>query len=158
VKSPAPTLIERGLKDVKKKTYSAKETELERKWFVIDASGKTLGRLATRVAWLLSGKGKPLYTPHVDCGDHVIIVNASKVKVTGNKMQDKIYYHHTGYLGHLKSATLGKVMSETPERAIESAVHGMVSKSKLGRQIMSKLKVYRGAEHRHAAQNPITIE
>jgi large subunit ribosomal protein L13 len=145
-----------GEDDVKT-TVSAKASELTRKWYVIDAEGKVLGRLATKAAWLLTGKGKPIYTPHVDCGDHVIVVNAEKVKVTGKKMTDKLYRHHTGYLGSLKEVSLGKMLEEKPEEVIREAVHGMVPKTKLGKQIMTKLKVYRGPEHPHSGQKPETL-
>lgn len=136
------------------KTKATKSKEIERAWFVIDAEGQVLGRLATRVAALLMGKGKTYFTRHLDCGDHVIVVNAEKIKVTGNKLTDKVYYRHTGYVGGIKSITLEKQLQEKPERVIRDAVYGMVPKGKLGRQIMTKLKVYRGGEHPHEAQLP----
>jgi large subunit ribosomal protein L13 len=142
-----------------KTTVSAKAADLQRQWFLIDAQGQVLGRLATKVARLLTGKDKPLYTPHVDCGDHVIVINAEKIKITGtNKMSDKMYYHHTGYQGHLKSASLEKMLIEKPEEVITRAIHGMVPKSKLGRAMMGKLKVYRGGEHPHMGQKPVVKE
>ncbi|HWR96961.1 MAG TPA: 50S ribosomal protein L13 [Candidatus Methanoperedens sp.] len=136
------------------KSKMAKKETLERKWFVVDADGKVLGRLATRVARLIMGKGKPDWSPHVDCGDHVVVVNASKIKVTGRKLTDKIYRHHTGYPGGLKEITLEKQLAKKPEKVIQDAVHGMIPKGRLGRQMFTKLKVYAGAEHPHAAQKP----
>ncbi len=141
-----------------KTTVSAKAVDIQRKWYLINAEGKVLGRLATKVARLLTGKDKPLYTPHVDCGDHVIIINADKVRVTGTKMKDKIYYRHTGYQGHLHATTLEKMLEGKPETVIINAIHGMVPKSRLGRVIMGKLKVYRGDEHPHRGQKPVVIE
>lgn len=140
-----------------KTTRSAKAGEIKRKWYILDARDRVLGRLATRAARLLTGKDKPLYTPHVDCGDHVIIINAEKVKVTGRKLEEKVYYHHTGYLGHLKSANLTKVLKEKPERALRSAVQGMVPKSSLGRDMLRKLRIYAGDQHPHAAQKPVAL-
>jgi len=139
-------------------TYSAKPAEVRRDWFVVDATGKTLGRLATEIARRLRGKHKPEYTPHVDTGDYIVVVNAEKVRVTGNKLQDKIYYHHTGYVGNLKSISLEKQLAKAPERVIESAVNGMLPKGPLGRQMFRKLRVYKGPQHDHAAQQPITLE
>ncbi len=141
-----------------KTTKSAKSETIERKWHVIDARGKVLGRLATRVAGLLTGKGKACFTPHVDCGDHVIVINAEHIQVTGKKMTDKMYHRHTGYLGHLKTIDLGTRMKEHPEGVIRDAVRGMVPKSRLGSQIMGKLKVYKGQEHPHAGQQPEAAE
>ncbi len=140
-----------------KVTASAKAADIQRKWYVLDAQDQVLGRLATKAAQLLTGKGKPIYTPHVDCGDHVIVVNADKIRVTGKKATDKIYYHHTGYMGHLKAAPLKKVLRETPERVIQSAIQGMVPKSRLGRKMLAKLKVYRGPNHPHKGQMPENI-
>lgn len=140
------------------RTYSAKPQEVERTWYVIDAQGQTLGRLASRVATLLRGKHKPNYTPHVDCGDFVIVVNAAKVHVTGQKMDQKIYYRHSGYPGGLKEITLRRQLQIFPERVLEAAVRGMLPKNKLGRKMFKKLKVYAGAEHPHAAQQPQTLE
>lgn len=140
------------------KTFSAKPHEVKRDWFVVNAEGKTLGRLATEVARRLRGKHKPVYTPHVDTGDYIVVVNAEKVAVTGNKRSDKVYYRHTGYIGNLKSVTLGKLLDTHPERAIESAVKGMLPKNPLGRAMYRKLKVYAGPEHPHEAQQPQALE
>ena len=140
------------------KTFSAKPAEVKRDWFVIDASGKTLGRLATEIASRLRGKHKPEYTPHVDTGDYIIVVNAEKVRVTGNKLADKMYHRHTGYIGSLKSISLGKLLEQNPERAIEYAVKGMLPKNSLGRQMARKLKIYAGPEHNHEAQQPVPLE
>jgi len=136
------------------KTYSANAQTVEREWFLIDAEGQTLGRLATEVARRLRGKHKPVYTPHVDTGDYIVIVNAEKIRVTGRKLQDKMYHHHTGYIGSLKSTTLGKLLKEHPTRAIEKAVKGMLPKNSLGRAMIKKMKVYAGPEHKHTAQQP----
>lgn len=140
------------------KTFSAKPAEVERDWFVIDASGKTLGRMATEIARRLRGKHKPEYTPHVDTGDYIIVVNAEKVAVTGNKAKDKIYHSHTGYPGGLKSISFEKLIDKAPERTIESAVKGMLPRNPLGRAMFGKLKVYAGAEHPHGAQQPQALE
>ena len=140
------------------KTYSAKPLEVERKWYVIDAEGKTLGRLATVCANLLRGKTKPEFTPHVDTGDFVIVINADKIQVTGNKETDKIYYHHTGFPGGLKSISFKDLMAKDPTKAIEKAVKGMLPHNTLGAQQFTKLKVYAGAEHPHAAQKPVVYE
>ena len=140
------------------KTYSAKPLEVERKWYVIDAEGKTLGRLATVCANLLRGKTKPEFTPHVDTGDFVIVINADKIQVTGNKETDKIYYHHTGFPGGLKSISFKDLMKKDPTKAIEKAVKGMLPHNTLGAQQFTKLKVYAGAEHPHAAQQPVVYE
>lgn len=140
------------------KTFSAKPQSVRRDWFVVDASGKTLGRLATELARRLRGKHKPEYTPHVDTGDYLVVVNASKVRVTGNKLADKLYHHHTGYIGNLKTVTLQQMMDKAPERVIEQAVKGMLPRSPLGRQMMKKLKVFAGAEHKHEAQQPQPLE
>ncbi|NNC97623.1 MAG: 50S ribosomal protein L13 [Gammaproteobacteria bacterium] len=136
------------------KTYNATAETVERSWFLVDAEGQTLGRLATEVAHRLRGKHKPVYTPHVDTGDYIVIINAEKIKVTGRKLQDKIYHHHTGYIGNLKSVSLGKLLQEHPTRAIEKAVKGMLPKNSLGRAMFKKMKVYAGPEHKHAAQQP----
>ncbi|MFZ5560618.1 MAG: 50S ribosomal protein L13 [Pseudomonadota bacterium] len=136
------------------KTISAKPETVKRDWFVIDASGQTLGRLATEIARRLRGKHKPEYTPHVDTGDYIVVVNAGKVAVTGNKAQAKMYYHHTGYPGGLKSISFEKLVVAKPEKPIEIAVKGMLPKGPLGRAMLSKLKVYASAEHPHAAQQP----
>ena len=142
---------------IAQKSKMAKKETQQRKWYVVDAEGKVLGRLACRVARLITGKGKPDWTPHVDCGDHVVVVNAAKVRVTGRKLEQKVYRRHTGYPGGLKEVTLGKLLAERPERVIEEAVHGMVPKGRLGRRMVTKLKVYPGAEHPHAAQKPQAI-
>jgi large subunit ribosomal protein L13 len=140
------------------KTFSAKPAEVRRDWFVVDATGQTLGRLSTEIARRLRGKHKPEYTPHVDTGDYIVVVNAEKVRVTGNKLKDKMYHHHTGYIGNLKSKSLEKVLNETPERVIERAVKGMLPRGPLGRQMYAKLKVFKGPEHDHTAQQPIPLE
>ncbi len=139
-------------------TVSTKPAEVKRDWFVIDADGKTLGRLASEVAFRLRGKHKPTYTPHVDTGDYIVIVNAEKIHVTGNKLKDKKYYRHTGYVGNLKETSLGKMLDEKPERVIELAVKGMLPKGPLGREMYRKLKVYAGSEHNHQAQQPLALE
>ena len=136
------------------KTFSAKAHEVNRDWYVVDAEGKTLGRLASEVARRLRGKHKPIYTPHVDTGDYIIVVNADKVHVTGKKASDKIYYHHTGYIGNLKSASFDQMQAKAPGRVIELAVKGMLPKNPLGRAMYRKLKVYAGPDHSHAAQQP----
>jgi large subunit ribosomal protein L13 len=142
------------------KTYHAKVGEVEREWLLVDATDVTLGRLASEVAQILKGKRKPQYTPHVDTGDFVIVVNASKIKVTGNKLDDKKYFRHTGHPGGLKSETLGDLLARDPRRVVEKAVKGMLPKNTLGRAMGMKLKVYAGAEHPHQAQKPrqITLE
>lgn len=140
------------------KTFSAKPAEVKRQWFVVDAEGKTLGRLSTEIARRLRGKHKPEYTPHVDTGDYIVVVNAEKVHVTGSKEQNKLYHHHTGYIGGLKTTTLGKQRAEHPERIIETAVKGMLPKNPLGRAMFRKLKVYAGPDHQHAAQQPAPLE
>lgn len=136
------------------KTFSAKPETVKRDWYVVDASGLTLGRLATEVAARLRGKHKPEYTPHVDTGDYIVIVNAEKIHVTGNKAQDKIYYSHSGFPGGIKSINFEKLIVRAPERVIESAVKGMLPKNPLGRAMYRKMKVYKGANHPHAAQQP----
>ena len=136
------------------KTVFARPETVRRDWFVVDANGKTLGRLATQLAMRLRGKHKAEYTPHVDCGDNIIVLNAEKIAVTGAKLTDKIYYHHTGAIGGIKSITLGKMLNEHPERAIEIAVTGMLPKGPLGRKMFKKLHVFAGDKHPHAAQQP----
>ena len=136
------------------KTVSTKPADVTRDWFVVDAEGKTLGRMATEIARLLRGKHKPEYTPHVDTGDYIIVVNAEKVRVTGNKARDKMYYRHTGYPGGLRSMSFEKMVAHAPERTVEFAVKGMLPKGPLGRAMYSKLKVYAGTEHPHQAQQP----
>ena len=140
------------------KTYSATPETVRRDWYVVDAAGKTLGRLATEIARRLRGKHKPEYTPHVDTGDYIVVVNAAKLRATGNKLQDKLYHHHTGYMGHLKTITLGKLLDKAPERVIEIAVKGMLPQNPMGRAMYRKLKVYGGAEHQHAAQQPKPLD
>jgi large subunit ribosomal protein L13 len=140
------------------KTFSAKTAEVRRDWYVIDATGKTLGRLSTEIAHRLRGKHKPEYTPHIDTGDYIVVVNAENVRVTGNKLKDKIYYRHTGYIGNLKSISLEKLLKEAPERVIEGAVKGMLPRGPLGRQMYAKLRVFAGPEHPHAAQQPIPLQ
>jgi len=139
-------------------TVSAKPAEVRRDWYLVDASGKTLGRLASEVARRLRGKHKPEYTPHVDTGDYIVVVNASQIRVTGNKLKDKFYYHHTGYIGNMKSISLEKLLQKAPEQAIEIAVKGMLPKNPLGRAMFKKLRVYGGAEHEHQAQQPKPLE
>lgn len=140
------------------KSYMAKKNEVERKWYVIDAENKVLGRLASEVSTLLTGKHKPIYTPHVDTGDFVIIINADKVKLTGKKLNQLNHVYHTGYPGGLKEVPYRRLMEENPERIIELAVKGMLPKNKIGRQMFRKLKVYRGPEHKHEAQQPEIYE
>ncbi len=137
-----------------KKTYSAKPHEVERTWYLVDATDQTLGRLASRIAKILCGKHKPCYTPHVDCGDYVIVINADKVHVTGKKLGDKIYHRHSGYLGGLTSIPLERMLERHPTRVIEMAVKGMLPKNKLARHMLKKLRVYAGADHPHEAQQP----
>jgi large subunit ribosomal protein L13 len=139
-------------------TYMAKPNEVERKWYVVDAAGKTLGRLASEVAALLRGKHKPTFTPHVDCGDHVIVINADKVELTGKKLTKKLYYRHSLYPGGLKVRTALEMRTNYPEQMIERAVRGMLPKGSLGRQMFKKLHVYRGSEHPHQAQKPEVYE
>ena len=136
------------------KTFMASPATIERKWYVVDAEGKTLGRLASEVAKVLRGKNKAIYTPHIDTGDYVIVVNAEKIKVTGKKLDQKIYYHHSDYVGGMKETTLKEMLANKPERVIELAVKGMLPKGPLGRQMYKKLFVYAGPEHKHEAQKP----
>lgn len=140
------------------KTFSAKAAEVSREWYLVDAEGKTLGRIASEIAHRLRGKHKPEYTPHVDTGDFVVVVNADKVTVTGNKAKNKIYHSHTGYPGGLKSISFEKLIDKAPERTIESAVKGMLPRNPLGRAMFRKLKVYAGAEHPHTSQQPQLLE
>ena len=139
-------------------TVSTKPADVRRDWYVVDADGKTLGRLATEIARRLRGKHKAEYTPHVDTGDYIVVVNADKLRVTGRKASDKMYYHHTGYIGNLKSINLGKLLNTHPERVIQNAVKGMLPKNPLGRAMFRKLKVYAGAQHKHSAQQPQVLE
>ena len=136
------------------KTYMANPDKIERKWYVVDAEGQTLGRLAAEVAKVLRGKNKPEFTPHIDTGDNVIVINAEKIKVTGKKLDQKVYYHHSDYVGGMKETTLREMMAKKPEQVIELAVKGMLPKGPLGRTMIKKLHVYAGAEHAHQAQNP----
>jgi large subunit ribosomal protein L13 len=140
------------------KTYSAKPESVQREWFIVDAAEQTLGRLATEIALRLKGKHKPEYTPHVDTGDYVVVINAEKIRVTGKKTTDKMYYRHTGYPGGLRSISFDKLIDHKPEMVIEQAVKGMLPKNPLGRDMYRKLKVYAGSEHPHAAQQPQTLE
>lgn len=140
------------------KTFSAKPHEVTRDWYVIDATGKTLGRLAAEIARRLRGKHKAEYTPHVDTGDYIVVINAEKVRVTGNKTTDKMYHHHTGYIGNLKSISFDKLIQKAPERVIEYAVKGMLPKNPLGRAMFRKLRVYAGPTHNHTAQQPKALE
>ena len=136
------------------KTYMANPDKIERKWYVVDAEGQTLGRLAAEVAKVLRGKNKPEFTPHIDTGDNVIVINAEKIKVTGKKLDQKVYYHHSDYVGGMKETTLREMMAKKPEQVIEPAVKGMLPKGPLGRTMIKKLHVYAGAEHAHQAQKP----
>jgi large subunit ribosomal protein L13 len=140
------------------KTFNAKNDEVKRDWYIIDAKGKVLGRLATEIAHRLRGKHKPEYTPHVDTGDYIVVVNADQITVTGNKAKDKIYYQHTGYVGNLKSITFEKLLAKKPESVIEKAVKGMLPRNPLGRAMFRKLKVFAGPQHDHAAQQPKPLE
>ncbi len=139
------------------KTFMASPATIDRKWYVVDATDMTLGRLASEVASVLRGKNKPIFTPHMDTGDYVIIINAEKIAVTGKKLDQKIYYHHSDYVGGMKSATLREKMNKKPEEVIEHAVKGMLPKGPLGREMYKKLFVYAGSEHKHAAQKPETL-
>lgn len=139
-------------------TVSTKPADVRREWYLVDAEGKTLGRMASEIARRLKGKHKPEFTPHVDTGDYIVVVNAEKVHVTGNKMKDKMYYHHTGYIGNLKSINLEKLLDEAPERVLESAVRGMLPRNPLGRAMLKKLRVYAGSEHGHQAQQPKPLD
>lgn len=140
------------------KTYFANAQNVTRDWYVIDAADKTLGRLCTELARRLRGKHKPEYTPHFDAGDYLVVINAEKIRVTGNKLQDKMYHRHTGYIGNLKSTNLNRLLAEHPERAIEHAVKGMLPKNPLGRAMFKKLKVYAGTQHPHEAQQPKVLD
>lgn len=140
------------------KTFSAKNHDIDRNWYLVDAQNKTLGRLSTEIASRLRGKHKPIYTPHVDTGDYIVVVNASKIRVTGNKMTDKMYYKHTGYIGNLKSENLETMLKKYPERVLMKSVRGMLPKSKLGNAMIKKLRVFAGPEHTHIAQQPEPLE
>lgn len=140
------------------RTFSIRKEDIDREWYVIDAEGETLGRLASRIATILKGKHKPIYTPHLDCGDFVIVVNAEKVRVTGRKMDQKVYYRYSGYPGGLSQISLRDQLNRHPERVLQAAIRGMLPKNKLGRQMIKKLKVYAGEEHPHQAQQPKPLE
>ena len=140
------------------RTFTQKQEEIARNWYVVDAEGETLGRLASRIAPILKGKHKPVYTPHMDCGDYVIIVNAEKVRVTGRKMDQKLYYRHSGYPGGLRSISLKDQLAKHPERVLQAAIRGMLPKNKLGRRMLKKLKVYAGNSQPHQAQQPRPLE
>ncbi|HLS83475.1 MAG TPA: 50S ribosomal protein L13 [Arenimonas sp.] len=143
---------------MKSMTVSAKPETVKRDWYLVDASGKTLGRLCSEIATRLRGKHKPVYTPHVDTGDHIVVINAEKIHATGNKMQDKMYHRFTGYIGNLKTESLGQALERHPERVIEIGVKGMLPKNPLGRAMFRKLKVYAGPNHPHTAQQPQPLE
>lgn len=140
------------------KTYSAKPGDIERSWYLVDADGQTLGRMASQIASILRGKHKPIFTPHMDCGDYVIVINAEKIHVTGNRLDNKIYYRHSGYPGGLKRTPLRVMLQTKPEKVIEEAVRRMLPKNNLGRHMFKKLRVYAGPEHQHGAQNPEPLE
>ena len=140
------------------KTFSAKKNDIDRNWYLVDAQNKTLGRLSTEIANRLRGKHKPIYTPHVDTGDYIVVVNASKIRVTGKKMTDKVYYKHTGYIGNLKSENLKTMLEKYPEKVLMKSVRGMLPKSKLGSAMIKKLRVFAGPEHAHIAQQPQPLE
>jgi large subunit ribosomal protein L13 len=140
------------------KTYTPKADDITRQWFVVDASDKVLGRLASEIAQILRGKRKPTFSPHADVGDHVIVINADKVRVTGNKANAKMYYRHTGYPGGIRSTSYGKMMEKHPERIVQKAVWGMLPHNTLGRNVYKKLRVYAGPDHRHQAQQPVSLE
>ncbi|KPK24169.1 MAG: 50S ribosomal protein L13 [Desulfobacterales bacterium SG8_35_2] len=140
------------------KTYHTPVKEIERKWFVVDAENKVLGRLASEIATRLRGKHKPNFSPHMDVGDFIVVVNADKVKLTGNKLNDKVYYHHSGYMGGIKAKTAKEVLEKKPTELLKMAVKGMLSKNSLGRKQLKKLKIYTGTDHPHAAQQPETLE
>jgi len=140
------------------KTYTVRAEDIERGWFLVNAEGKTLGRLASEIAKVLRGKHKPIYTPHLDCGDYVIVINADKVQVTGRKLDQKMYYRHSGYPGGIKSISLRNQLQKHPERVLEAAVRGMLPKNRLGRKMLKKLKVYAGDSHPHQAQQPEALE
>ena len=141
-----------------KTTLSAKPATIKRDWYLIDATDLVLGRMASQIATILRGKNKTSYTPHMDCGDYVVVINADKVALTGKKLERKMYYHHSGYIGGIKGISAGKLMEKKPEDVIYKAVERMISRNKLGRQMMTKLRIYAGAEHPHTAQNPIVLD
>ncbi len=141
-----------------KRTFSAKKSDMEEKWWLVDAQSKVLGRMASEIAQVLRGKNKPIFTPHVDTGDFVIVINADKVRFTGKKLKDKVYYHHSGYIGGIKSITAEKLMQKDPTEVVHKAVKGMLPKNRLGRKLIKKLKVYAGGEHPHQAQHPEILD
>jgi large subunit ribosomal protein L13 len=141
-----------------KRTLSAKKSEVEEKWWLVDAQGKVLGRMASEIARILRGKNKPIFTPHVDTGDFVIVINADKVRFTGNKLKGKVYYHHSGYIGGLKSITAERLLEKRPTEVVRKAVKGMLPKNRIGRELLKKLKVYAGGEHPHQAQQPEILD
>lgn len=143
---------------MKSKTYVARSEDIKRDWWVVDAAGKNLGRLASRIAYILRGKHKPIYSPHLDAGDYVIVINAERVTVTGRKLDQKVYYRHSGYLGGLKAVTLRQQLGRHPTRVLRTAVRGMLPKNRLGRKMLKKLKIYAGSEHPHHAQQPKPLE
>ena len=140
------------------RTYSAKPETVHRDWYLVDATDKVLGRLASEIAMRLRGKHKPEYTPHVDTGDYIVVINAEKIRVTGNKLQNKMYHRYTGYIGNLKSISLEKLLQEAPERVLQYAVRGMLPRNSLGRKMLSKLKIFIGSEHKHEAQQPLPLD
>ncbi len=146
-------MVDAGLK-----TYNAKKGEIDRKWYLVDASGVVLGKLATEIAKIIRGKNKPIFTPNVDCGDYVVVINAEKIKVSGKKLQDKKYYRHSGYIGNMKTETLGEKLKRKPEEVIRIAVKGMLPHNKLNRAVIKKLKVYKGSKHPHEAQKPEKLD
>ncbi|KOR32074.1 50S ribosomal protein L13 [Achromatium sp. WMS3] len=139
-------------------TVSAKPAEVRREWYLVDATDKVLGRLASEIARRLRGKHKAIYTPHVDTGDYIVVINVEKLRVTGNKLKDKIYYHHTGYIGNMKSISLEKLLQKTPELVLQKAVRGMIPRNPLGRAMLKKLRIFKGPEHTHQAQQPRPLE
>jgi large subunit ribosomal protein L13 len=139
-------------------TYTPRAAEIERRWYIVDANGKTLGRLATQIAHVLRGKHKPAYTPHLDMGDHIVVINADKIRVTGRKAEQKVYYRHTGYPGGIRKTTYEHMLEKHPERILRKAVKGMMPNNVLGRRMFKKLRIYAGDEHRHKAQNPETLD
>jgi large subunit ribosomal protein L13 len=153
-----PTLITGSISGICMKTFSAKAETVKREWFVVDATDKVLGRLSSEIARRLRGKHKPEYTPHVDTGDYIVVINAEKIRVTGNKENDKMYHHHTGYIGSLKSINLANLRKNHPDRIIKQSVKGMLPKNSLGRAMFKKLKVYAGSTHQHAAQQPQPLD
>ena len=157
IKSEFNNIFKKEIKMIS--THSTKPADIERKWYVVDASGVILGRLSAEIAKILRGKNKPYFTPNLDCGDYVVVINADKVKLTGKKLTDKHYYQHTGFIGSVKDTTAGKILnSRFQERVIQKAVERMISRNQLGRQMMTKLKVYAGENHPHTAQNPIVLD